>query len=315
MSDSLRRQISSPNALFAFEATARLGSFGGAAVELNVTQPSISYQIKNLEKHLSVRLFERRGRLIELTDEGEVLFSAIQKGFSEVQLGLAQVAQMSNENLVTICVSSSAATHFLLPRHPQLSAEIPEIDLSLKIMSRDINPASESAEFAIRLGDGDWGDLQAWRLFDEVYFPLCAPGFFDQGAADVSLDELKTRNLLFLKERFRSRDDWRIFFEKVGSPMSQPHARMTFSDQQTLLQALVAGRGVGLGWLGMTDVFLADGSLVRPTRFEVRTGRAFYLVAPKMIRLSKTATRFRDWIVTEGEAIQKRAVEPTGARG
>lgn len=307
MSQSLRRQVSSPGALFAFEATARLGSFGAAALEMNVTQPSISYQIKNLEKHLRTRLFERRGRLIALTEDGEILHKAIEKGFSEIQLGLAQIAHKASTNLVTLCVSSSAAAHFLLPRYPQLSAALPEIDLSLKIMSRDINPASENADFAIRLGRGNWNELQAWPLFDEVYFPLCAPDFFGDRRTKVSLDELKTRNLLFLKERFRVRDDWKVFFERAGSPMQQAHARMTFSDQQTLLQAAVAGQGVGLGWRGMTDGFINDGSLVNPTGHEVRTDRAFYLVAPKEIRLNQTAIRFRDWIVSQGEEIQARS--------
>lgn len=306
MSESLRRQISSPGALFAFEATARLGSFGGAAAEMNVTQPSISYQIKNLEKHLDTRLFERRGRAIALTADGEVLYHAIEKGFSEIQIGLAQIAQHANEQLVTLCVSSSAAAHFVLPRHPQMSDAIPEINLSLKIMSRDINPAAENADFAIRLGHGQWDGLQVWRLFDEVYFPLCAPGFFGDRQTGVSLEELKSRNLLFLKERFRPRDDWWAFFQKAGTPMQRAHARMTFSDQQTLLQAAVAGQGVGLGWRGMTDVFVNDGSLLNPTGCEIRTDQAFYLVAPREIRLSRTATQFRDWIIAEGAVIQSR---------
>ena len=74
MSETLRRQISSPGALIAFEAAARLGSFGNAATELNVTQPSISYQVKNLEKHIGTQLFERRGRAVALTEEGKILF-------------------------------------------------------------------------------------------------------------------------------------------------------------------------------------------------------------------------------------------------
>lgn len=306
MSESLRRQISSPAALFVFEATARLGSFRAAALELNVTQPSISYQIKNLEKHLGTRLFERRGRNIALTDDGEILFSSVERGFADIQVGLAEISHKSNTNLVTLCVSSSAAAHFVLPRYPKLRDPLPEIDLSLKIMSRDINPAAENADFAIRLGDGQWEELQAWRLFDEVYFPLCAPGFFDPPPNKVTLETLKSRNLLFLKERFRARDDWKVFFKGAGSPITHVHARMTFSDQQTLLEAAVAGQGIAIGWLGMTDQFLDAGSLVKPTDIEIRTERAFYLVAPKGMKLSRMAIKFRDWILAEGREIQSR---------
>lgn len=306
MSDSLRRQISSPVALFVFEATARLGSFHAAALEMNVTQPSVSYQIKNLEKHLGTRLFDRKGRNIELTDDGEILFKSVERGFSNIQTGLAEIAHKANGNLVTFCASSSAAAHFLLPRYLELRASAPEIDLSIKIMSRDINPAAENGDFSIRLGHGHWEDLDGWRLFDEVYFPLCAPRYFEDTEGLVTLDRLKSSNLLYLKERFRSREDWRDFFEKAGSPIGSAHERITFSDQQALLAAVVDGQGIGLGWLGMTDHLLETGSLIKPTTYQIRTDRAFYLVAPAGMRLTGMAKNFRDWMIEEGRKIQER---------
>lgn len=306
MSDSLRRQISSPVALFVFEATARCGSFHGAALELNVTQPSVSYQIKKLEKHLNTRLFERRGRNIALTDDGETLFRAVERGFASIQTGLAEIAHKSNVNLVTFCVSSSAATHFFMPRYLALRDALPGIDLSLKIMSRDVNPAAEDGDFSIRLGYGNWEDLEAWRLFDEVYFPLCAPDYFPAGAGPVSLEQLKASNLLYLKERFRTRDDWRTYFEKVGAPITGAHERITFSDQQALLSAAIDGQGVGVGWLGMTDHLQETGALIKPIDLEVHTDRAFFLVAPRGMRHTRMAINFRDWMIEEGRKIQAR---------
>lgn len=304
MSESLRRQISSPAALFAFEATARLGGFGAAAAEMNVTQPSISYQIRNLERHLGTRLFERRGRIISLTEDGEMLYRAVRGGFAQIRTGLAEIEQRADPDIVTLCLSSSAAAHFLLPRYPRLDGALSDIGLSLKIMSRDVNPASENADFAIRLGSGDWDDLQSWRLFDEVYFPLCAPELFDKAPEEVTLEDLKARNLLFLRERHRARDDWNAFFRTMGAPITRTHGRMIFSDQQALLQAAVGGQGIGLGWLGMTDSFLQNGSLVKPTTFEVRTGRAFHLVAPVGLRPKPGAIRFMDWMLAQGREIQ-----------
>jgi DNA-binding transcriptional LysR family regulator len=158
----------------------------------------------------------------------------------------------------------------LLPRYLKLKNSIPNIEFSLKILSRDVNPAAENGDFAIRLGHGDWDDdLEAWRFFDEVYFPLCAPNYFKPGE-EVTLEAIKSKNLLYLKERFRHRDDWRTFFDKVGSPIAGKHERMTFSAQQALLAAAIEGQGVGLGWLGMTDHLLEIGSLVKPIDIEIR---------------------------------------------
>lgn len=306
MSESLRRQISSPAALFVFEAVARHGGFRAAAMEMNVTQPSVSYQIKNLEKHLGTRLFERRGRTIALTDDGETLYKAVERGFANIQTGLADISHRASGNLVTICLSSSAAANFVLPRYPFLRQALTGLDLSIKIVSRDINPAAENADFAVRLGHGNWDDVDAWRMFDEVYFPVCAPKYFAARNEKITLDHIKTSDLLFLKERLRPRDDWRTFFERVGSPLGSAHERISFDDQQALLASAMDGQGVGLGWLGMADHLLETGSLIRPVDTEVQSGRAFYLVAPKDMRGTRMATEFRDWLLKEGAAIQKR---------
>ena len=306
MSESLRRQISSPVALFVFEAVARHGGFRAAALELNVTQPSVSYQIKNLEKHLGTRLFERKGRSIALTDDGDTLFRAIERGFASIQTGLAEISHRASGNLVTFCISSSAAANFVLPRYPMLRQALPKLDLSIKIISRDINPAAENGDFAIRLGHGEWEDLDAWHMFDEVYYPVCSPRYFAGIKGPVTLDHIKASDLLFLKERLRPRDDWRTFFERVGSPLGSAHERITFDDQQALLASTMDGQGVGLGWLGMADHLLATGSLIRPVDTEVRTGRAFYLVAPRDMRGTRIATEFRHWVLKEGAAVQKR---------
>lgn len=304
MSESLRRQISSPVALFVFEATARCGSFHGAALELNVTQPSVSYQIKKLERHLNTRLFERKGRGIELTEDGETLFKSIERGFASIQAGLAEIAHKANGNLVTFCLSSSAAANFFLPRYLDLKKALPTIEISLTIVSRDVNPATENGDFAIRLGYGEWDDVEAWRLFPEVYFPLCAPHYFQDSAGPVSLQQLKSSNLLYLKERFRLRDDWRTYFEKVGSPITSRTEQIIFSDQQALIASAVEGQGVGIGWLGMTDHLIETGALVKPLDIEIQTDRSFFLVAPRGMRFARIALEFRDWMIEEGHKIQ-----------
>ena len=60
------------NALRAFEAAARHLSFTKAAAELHVTQAAISHQIKTLEEHLGVPLFQRRNKAVLLTDAGQL---------------------------------------------------------------------------------------------------------------------------------------------------------------------------------------------------------------------------------------------------
>ena len=65
------------NALRAFEAAARHLNVTRAALELHVTQAAVSHHIKLLEEELGAPLFRRLPRGLTLTDEGELLFTAV----------------------------------------------------------------------------------------------------------------------------------------------------------------------------------------------------------------------------------------------
>ena len=76
--------------LRAFEAAARHRSFTAAAMELGTTQPAISQQIKRLEEQLTIRLFDRIYRGIELTDAPAFSF----QGHPEASPGPHDVAPL-----------------------------------------------------------------------------------------------------------------------------------------------------------------------------------------------------------------------------
>ena len=72
------------NALRAFEAAARLGSFKAAADTLCVTQSAISHQIRHVEDWLGKPLFAREGNRNRLLDEGAELARSLSIALSEI---------------------------------------------------------------------------------------------------------------------------------------------------------------------------------------------------------------------------------------
>jgi DNA-binding transcriptional LysR family regulator len=62
-----------PDHLDAFALVVRLGSFSAAAARLNLTQPAVSLQLRELERRLGVRLIDRLGRRATATPAGEEL--------------------------------------------------------------------------------------------------------------------------------------------------------------------------------------------------------------------------------------------------
>jgi len=63
----------------AFYTVAKLESFTLAAQELNVSQPTLSQQVKSLERHFDLPLIKRNRKAIQLTHEGEIIFSYAEK--------------------------------------------------------------------------------------------------------------------------------------------------------------------------------------------------------------------------------------------
>ncbi len=296
---TLRRQVSSPTALFAFESVARNKSFKQCALELNVTQPAVSYQIKQLEAHLGTKVFERQGRAISLTPSGEQLYAAVSHGFKAIQDAIIQIRRKSNDHMVTLCLSTALASHVLLPRLPSFRVENPDIDLNLKIVDRDVDPHSEFANLTVRLGHGSWGGMESWKLFDEVVYPVCSRDYLETHGPFTSLEALSRSDLLHLEEPYRERISWQEWFENLGCPPVTIEKRLQFSDHQLVLEAAIGGQGVALGWWHIADFLVERGLLVRPVEARLTTDQAFYVVSSRQdLPLPDPVKRTKDWILS-----------------
>src|SRR4029079_16972168 len=78
-----------------FFTVADRGSMAKAAVDLGVTQPSVSGVISDLETSLGARLFERSPRGVELTRVGQALLVRGRAAFDELRQGIAGVELLS----------------------------------------------------------------------------------------------------------------------------------------------------------------------------------------------------------------------------
>jgi DNA-binding transcriptional LysR family regulator len=78
--------------LAAFAAVCDEGGIGKASAVLHLTQPAVSYQVRSLEEQLGVRLFERTGRRLILTPEGECLRDFCKRFFAEFSVIRAKFA-------------------------------------------------------------------------------------------------------------------------------------------------------------------------------------------------------------------------------
>jgi DNA-binding transcriptional LysR family regulator len=114
-----------------FADVVRLGSFSAAAARLNLTQPAVSLQVRQLELKLGLKLIERVGRKATPTAAGRALLRHAGGIDAAVNAALEDVAQHGSAVIgrVRIGIGATACIHILPPILSELRRRFPKLDL------------------------------------------------------------------------------------------------------------------------------------------------------------------------------------------
>ncbi|RUT96335.1 LysR family transcriptional regulator, partial [Mesorhizobium sp. USDA-HM6] len=171
------------NALRAFEASARHGSFSAAAGELNVTAAAVGQLVRGLEDWLGVPLFRRsasgRSRLVP-TEAALRALPDIKDGLDRLSLGLERLREAVASGVLTVAVSPAFAAKWLLPRIDRFHARWPDTDVRLDTGLRLVDYAAHGIDIGVRYGAGRWNGYTPEKLMDEEVFPVCSPALRDR---------------------------------------------------------------------------------------------------------------------------------------
>jgi len=278
-------------ALRAFEAAARRQSLTRAAETLSLTHGAISHQIKALEAALNVRLIERAGRGIRLTEEGERLAARLRGALAEIEDALREASQRSNPRQLRVSVTPSFAARWLLPRLGRFIAQHKDVDLDVRSNMALVDFRRDDADVAIRHGLGNWPDVKAEYLMSDTFFPVCSPRL---AARPTRPQDLARFTLL------RSDDEtWKPWFDAVGLDWAEPARGPIFNDSSLMLQAAAEGQGIALARSTLVGNDLRNGLLVRLFDIDVPGPRKFYLVYPPRLAASPKLALFRAWLLAE----------------
>ena len=114
-----------------FEAAARNLSFTKAAEELFITQSAVSRQIRALEEHLSVALFERRHRALVLTEQGRILQRAATELLERLQEVTDRLRSAGATRQLTVTTTNGFASLWLIPRLRGFTMLQPDVDVRI----------------------------------------------------------------------------------------------------------------------------------------------------------------------------------------
>jgi LysR family transcriptional regulator, glycine cleavage system transcriptional activator len=298
----MARPLPPLNALRAFEAAARHLSFSRAAEELHVTPAAVSHQIKQLEEHLTIRLFHRRNRAVHLTEAGVGYLLVVRDAFDRLTAATVRLAEQDQVGHLVVAVLPSFAAKWLVPRLPRFRALAPDIDVNIAASHDMVDLVGGEADVAIRYGRGAWPGLKALRFLAEEVFPVCSPNLLKNGRAILEPDDL-VHHLLLHDEPDKRYPylDWPTWLRTAGATRVDSARGPTFSDSSMLLQAAIDGQGVALGRSVLVSDDLAAGRLVKPFALSFPANAAYWLVAPPEAWDRPKIKAFREWLLDEAK--------------
>lgn len=286
-------RLPSLNALRAFEAAARHGSFTQAAEELHVTHAAVSRQVRDLEAWLEVPLFRRVGRGVRLTEVGESYRRTLTEVFDRLLAATQEVIGGAGSRSLKVSVEPAFAARWLVPRLGSFQKKHPDIDLSLDPTDRLVDFRSDDADLGICYGQGDWLEVELVRLSEVQSFPVCSPALVG-GDLPASPEILRDHTLLHEETRAW----WGEWLKDAGLEGIDHSRGPLLKDCHLALEAAAAGLGFALGDNVLAADALAAGRLVKPFAGTTPSG-GYYLAQPKGMKETVSRRAFREWLQAE----------------
>lgn len=293
----MRRKIPPLTALRSFEAAARNGSFKLAAEELSVSHSAISHQIKQLEDHLSVELFVRKARSVELSKLGHLYYPVLRDAFDKIADGTSLILSPRSEAVLTIQIYSTFAIRWLIPRLPKFYSAQPNIQVRLNTSQLDVDSEHDDVDVWVMIGNRNSPDLHYDHLFTPELFPVASPALMQGKAAIRQPEDLLTQTIL---QVYPSEQDWYVWLDGVDLRGVDPRSGLQFDSYDHALSTAIQGMGVALGMQPYVERDIASGLLVElfPGQ-RVKAAGEWYLVCRQERAGQDKVRLFREWMLAE----------------
>jgi DNA-binding transcriptional LysR family regulator len=287
-----------------FEAVARLLSFSRAAEELHLTQPAVSTQVKKLEEHAGLALFEQFGKKIYLTPAGAELLDISRGIIQQFELAESAMTQFKGVSGGRLNVAVISAGDYFFPRLlVEFIGRHQGVVLNFTVHNREgllSHMQANLTDLAIMVRPPVEADMVAEAFAPHPYVIVAPPNHALVGERAIRIERL-LREPFVVREK--GSDTWQSMQEGFGAHIDRLNIAMQIKSTETIKQAVMAGMGIG---------FLSAHTIAQ----ELRTGglkvldvRGFplmlhwYVVHRRHKRLPPVAQAFKDFLLNEGAAL------------
>lgn len=289
--------------LHAFEATARHGSFTGAAQELGVTPAAVGQLVRSLEDWVGHPLLHRTRsgkERLTLVDEAQEALQDITQGLDKLETGLNKLRGRRSRSVVVVTASQVLMMNWLMDRLNRFSETHENIDLRLNVTEKLMDVSHGEADIGIRCGQGDWPGVHKTWLMDEEAVLVCSPRLVPPGKM-ACREWLATQKLIHDDTPHPGADfpSWDAVLMAVGAPEALDSGLHINSTSAVILSAL-SGRGVAIVRYALVKQLIETGQLVQlhpDRRWPLKW--SYYLVTPQQKVMRDEVNVFHDWLLQD----------------
>ena len=283
-----------------FEKVASHLNYSRAAEELYLSQPAVSMQIKQIEGHIGLPLFEQMGKKIFLTDAGRELFPYarnIAQQLDELESVFDEMKGLGRGRLTLSVVNT--ANYFT----PQLLAKFcqrhPNINVNLHVANRDAvlkQLADNCTDMAITGQPPKDLDLSAESFLDNPLVVIASPAHPLAALTHIKFTQLARETFLSREIGSGTRSAMERVFAKHGV---QPRISMEMETNEAIKQAVQAGMGLGILSLHSIELELETRRLVVLDVENFPLMRHWFVAHRNNKRLSTAASAFKEFLLHE----------------
>ncbi|AVA34625.1 transcriptional regulator [Cupriavidus sp. SHE] len=296
-----------------FETVARHLSFSRAAEELHLTQPAVSTQVRQLELHVGLPLFEQLGKRIYLTPAGTEMLHysrCIIQQFREAEDAMAQLKGISGGRLNVAVIS--AGDYFF----PRLLAEFmnrhESVTLNLAVHNREEllhQLAGNLTDLAVMVRPPEGMDTIAEAFAPHPYVIVAAPNHPLVRQRNIPLADLAEEAFV---SREKGSDTWNSMQEGFAGRLSNLRIAMEIKSTETIKQAVIANMGIAFLSAHTVGLELQAGKLAVLDIQGFPVMLNWYVVHRKNKRLPPVALAFKHFLMEEGATLIQQI---TGVEG
>ncbi|APH73842.1 LysR family transcriptional regulator [Aquibium oceanicum] len=184
-----------------FVRVVELGNLSAAGRDMRISPAVASNRIKELEKHLGVRLFNRTTRQLMPTEQGRVFYDGARKVLEAVADAEAAVSALSGQPRGTIRVTAplGLGRRMIASGIPEFRARYPDIEVRLRLSDHEVDIMKEGIDVAFRLGLLEDSSLRMRGVMDCERVLVAAPRYLEEHGEPETPEDLLKHDCLMLR--------------------------------------------------------------------------------------------------------------------